>query len=291
MSIDQCNTYTPSFFITPYRIINLPGITLTFLKFYETIFQFWNKGLACYLTNTALKERTGISSSSTISEAFAFFEKHNEMQRITKDGRRFIVQPCALLEIPDPDKNYDDEPGGEEENTKESASQDNMCNLSENRDTPFRSTDSMPLSAAIHNIKNINIKNINKKYKKDFSSFSKDVIHKKNEPDISAKPDSSQEGSFADFWKVYPVKKDKAVCIKIWKKKKLDGLSSNIINKLKTQVSHDVQWQQGYIPNPSTYLRNDRWEDDISTKKPGLSNRLPINHDSTDWANRFMERS
>jgi hypothetical protein len=85
--------YKPSFFVVPFHITELPDITFAFLKFYETIFQFWNKGLNCFLSNSIIMERTGIKSISTINDAFQFFEKHNEMRREVQNGQRYIIQP------------------------------------------------------------------------------------------------------------------------------------------------------------------------------------------------------
>ncbi len=53
------------------------------------------------------------------------------------------------------------------------------------------------------------------------------------------------------------------------------------------QASHDTQWQQGYIPNPAKYLREERWKDEITLKKPIVISSPRFNHESTDWANRF----
>jgi hypothetical protein len=93
------NEYKSIFFIVPARIMNLPGLTLAFLRFYETIYQFWNAEKPCYLNNDSLKERTGIASSSTIQEAFEFFEAANEMKRIYKGKRRYLIQPERKIEI------------------------------------------------------------------------------------------------------------------------------------------------------------------------------------------------
>lgn len=101
---DNNTTYKSAFFIVPSRILELPDLTLAFLKFYETIFQFWNHGQKCYLSNDSIMERTGIKSKSTIDDAFNYFEKHNEMKRVYKTNKRYIVQPTRAIET-DPDPN------------------------------------------------------------------------------------------------------------------------------------------------------------------------------------------
>jgi|ERR1051326_197731 hypothetical protein len=103
--------YQASFFIVPARIMNLPDLTLAYLRIYETIFQFWNHGKTCFLSNEIILERTGIKSRSTVKEALLYFEKHNELKRITKNGKRYLVSPAHGVEIAasmeDPVDNFD----------------------------------------------------------------------------------------------------------------------------------------------------------------------------------------
>lgn len=140
MSVE--NTYKSAFFIVPSRILDLPGLQLSYLRVYETVFQFWNHGKECYLNKKAIKERTGISSDSTIKDAFIFFEIHGEMKRITKNGKRYLVQPTTKLKINQLDKSKQggplSRPGG-----------------------AAKSAGGGALSRP-HNIKNINKKNNNK---------------------------------------------------------------------------------------------------------------------------------
>lgn len=98
MNAQNVNTYEETFYIIPRYIRKLEGITLTFLDFFETIFQFWNKNKSCFLSNALIKKRTGIKSDSTINEAFQYFEKQGVMKRIEKDGRRYIVPVISEIE-------------------------------------------------------------------------------------------------------------------------------------------------------------------------------------------------
>jgi hypothetical protein len=91
MSGQNNNTYEDTFYIIPRHIRKLPGITFALLDFYETCFQFWNKGRSCFLNNDTIKERIGIKSDSTISAAFQYFEKHNVLKREIKNGQRYIT--------------------------------------------------------------------------------------------------------------------------------------------------------------------------------------------------------
>ena len=80
--------------------------------------------------------------------------------------------------------------------------------------------------------------------------------------------DNAQEKNdyvFEEFWKTYPIKKNKIRTKKIWDKNKYDKLVTLICCDVLTRISRDVQWQnKQYIPHPSTYLINKLWEDDIT---------------------------
>lgn len=91
--------YKSAFFIVPSRILELPDLQLSYLRVYETIFQFWNHGKQCYLKNNVIMERAGIKSDSTLNDAFTFFEKHNELKRVYKGVKRYLVQPEQKIEI------------------------------------------------------------------------------------------------------------------------------------------------------------------------------------------------
>lgn len=89
--------YNQNFFITPFYIANLPGMTLSYLRVYEIIFQFWNKGRTCFLSNPTIHERTGVCLTQ-IKEALNFFENLGELKRVTKGTRRYLIQPERAIE-------------------------------------------------------------------------------------------------------------------------------------------------------------------------------------------------
>lgn len=69
---------------------------------------------------------------------------------------------------------------------------------------------------------------------------------------------------FDEFWKNYPVKKNKNRTKKIWDKKRYDEIASIILEDLKTRSRMDHQWQdKQFIPHPSTYLNGELWQDEI----------------------------
>lgn len=96
MSDQNNNSYKAAFFIVPSYILDLPGLTLGFLKVFETIFQFWNHKLPCYLSDEKLMKRTNLKSTQ-VYDAFLFFEKHGELIRIKKNGKRHLTQPQKTI--------------------------------------------------------------------------------------------------------------------------------------------------------------------------------------------------
>ena len=74
---------------------------------------------------------------------------------------------------------------------------------------------------------------------------------------------------YDQFWLEYPKKRDKAGCLRIWTRKKLDSKLDQILSSLRKQ-KESSQWTRDagqYIPNPSTWLNQERWEDSISVGK------------------------
>lgn len=93
---------------------------------------------------------------------------------------------------------------------------------------------------------------------------------------------------FLDFWEAYPKKKDKARSHKVWNRKGLDKIYGNIIHAVKTQSLYDSQWRdKQFIPNPSTYLVNELWNDEIvkDNLKPIKANNPSLEQRSTvrEW--------
>jgi DNA-binding transcriptional MocR family regulator len=74
----------------------------------------------------------------------------------------------------------------------------------------------------------------------------------------------SKSSRFADFWTAYPRKVgDKRKAEKSWDKQKLDRIADQIIANVADRASRDPQWQDStYIPHPTTYLNQQRWNDD-----------------------------
>ena len=81
----------------------------------------------------------------------------------------------------------------------------------------------------------------------------------------------SEEGSknryllkalFEEFWKAYPTHVNKKRCIPLWEKIKPD---EELFQKMLSSIEawkKSRQWKEGYIPNPDTWLRNEKWNDE-----------------------------
>lgn len=87
------------------------------------------------------------------------------------------------------------------------------------------------------------------------------------------------EEMFDIFWKAYPKKKDKAKAFRAFKKLKPDETLLNTILKALERQKNDPNWikdKRQFMPYPSTYLNNHRWEDETDEEACG--------HDATNKA-------
>ena len=74
LSTSNPSSYKETWFIVPSYILDLPNITLGFLRVYEAFFQFHNKGLPCFLSNKLLTiQHPYISSNIRIQALFIIF--------------------------------------------------------------------------------------------------------------------------------------------------------------------------------------------------------------------------
>jgi hypothetical protein len=75
----------------PSDIWDLPNLTIQLLRFYEKIYQSVCFPKGCFLSNEILKEYSGMSSDSSISEAFKYFEASGKIKRVIDNGRRYLI--------------------------------------------------------------------------------------------------------------------------------------------------------------------------------------------------------
>lgn len=70
---------------------------------------------------------------------------------------------------------------------------------------------------------------------------------------------------FDDFWSSYPRNVKKKDALTAWKSMKLDKIADTIIADVQKRV--DTEWKgqdMQYIPHPTTYLHQRRWEDETA---------------------------
>lgn len=75
---------------------------------------------------------------------------------------------------------------------------------------------------------------------------------------------------FQQFWDSWPKgrKVDRKRCEAFWTKNQLGKKAlDTIIPDVLKRTTEDGQWLAGYVPNPLTYLRGERWEDDVAPKR------------------------
>lgn len=102
-------------------------------------------------------------------------------------------------------------------------------------------------------------------------------------------PESGARSRFDDFWFLYPRKKDKARAQQVWIRKKLDSIADKIIDKVSQQMRFDSQWQTAqFIPHPATYLRNERWEDEIEQINANNPKKMSVGQQAVADAFREM---
>lgn len=79
---------------------------------------------------------------------------------------------------------------------------------------------------------------------------------------------------FDQFWELYPRKESKAPAKKIWDKLKVeDELFSKIESHLRIAY---IGTEKKFIPHPTTYLNQERWQDEITTTiQPVLDPKKP----------------
>lgn len=74
--------------------------------------------------------------------------------------------------------------------------------------------------------------------------------------------------AFDAFWKVYPRKVSKQTALKAWKAAKADRIVDEIIADVQRRC--ETEWkgeEMQYIPHPTTYIHQRRWEDETPPQK------------------------
>jgi len=69
---------------------------------------------------------------------------------------------------------------------------------------------------------------------------------------------------FDDFWEAYPKKRKKKESREVWKRKRLDDKADELVADVKNRLAQDERWRRGFAPDPTTYLRGERWLDELA---------------------------
>lgn len=82
--------------------------------------------------------------------------------------------------------------------------------------------------------------------------------------------------AFDRFWSVYPKKRKRKTAEEIWNRKRLDSRAEELLADIRERSKSDRRWLEGFIPDPTTYLNGERWNDEREpTKRAELPRRLP----------------
>ncbi|GAB3744913.1 hypothetical protein [Lysobacter olei] len=94
----------------------------------------------------------------------------------------------------------------------------------------------------------------------------------KQEQKLSAQPSASR---FDDWWAAYPKKVGKKPALQKWRSRGLDAVADTLIADVLHRAANDDGWVRGYVPDPLTYLNQDRWEDDLRAAPVARSTAPP----------------
>lgn len=92
---------------------------------------------------------------------------------------------------------------------------------------------------------------------------------------------SFKGADFDRFWAAYPRKTAKAKAREVWKRLRPDEAKLGVILAALERQKQCDQWQRGIIPHASTWLNQERWEDEIATQ--GL---LPLGESTAERLQR-----
>ena len=235
---DVTTNYQDTFYIIPRHIRHLEGMTLTYLDFYETCYQFWNKGRSCYLSNSIIKQRTGIKSDSRINEAFQYFEKHNVLKREYRNGKRYITPILCEVET-------DEGVSPERDINKEIINKENNNYvITKENDKPLVNTKSQPI-ATLQKINTLDLPN----------EFLEQLIaiRKANKASVSK---LSLEAVYKELIKLKEAGFDLNECLQIYANCGWKGFIAEwfINSKAKNQSNHldhdSMAWAEGFKDNP-----------------------------------------
>ena len=99
-----------------------------------------------------------------------------------------------------------------------------------------------------------------------------------------------QADRFRQFWTAYPKKVKRKDTQRVWQAKRLNALADRLLVDVQERLKSDRRWKEGFIPDPTTYLRGERWNDEIDRSVPHETNRKLSAVELVEQATRERER-
>jgi len=94
---------------------------------------------------------------------------------------------------------------------------------------------------------------------------------------------------FAEFWSLFPRRVSKRAAQKAWDKEMKAGTDpAQILAGLRRQIPHFATKDEQFIPHPSTWLNQGRFEDEISPPQRAIAQPKP--GDMASYTRDLMER-
>ncbi len=97
------------------------------------------------------------------------------------------------------------------------------------------------------------------------------------EPSIEPS-NNARASAFERFWRAYPSKVGKRAAQAAFAKAAQRAPPDQIIAGVQTALAECDQWRRGFIPNPTTWLNQDRWTDEHAP--PPVSDKLAQRHEN-----------
>ena len=90
----------------------------------------------------------------------------------------------------------------------------------------------------------------------------------------SEKSKDTGQNEFDLWWNEYPKKVKKKESLKIWKRTKPD--TQTLIADTQNRIQNDSNWLRGFVPDPTTYLNGERWNDELNRKPSNGTGRQTV---------------
>lgn len=95
-------------------------------------------------------------------------------------------------------------------------------------------------------------------------------------PDTDTEADTEKRQAtpdgFDDFWRAYPKKVAKPAAIRAFRSAKVNGNLPEVLTHIRSMATSESWTKSGgqFVPNPSTYLNQRRWEDEGSAEPASI---------------------